>query len=130
MLKGGRFNSERSHDQATYKTLYWGFFLLWTASFICLLVAFPVAIAIAGVTLILQLIELTYTLPNKCSVKKIRDIVEVCQDHGNMRNLELIPKGEAYHGGFLNSHFSGERGMPHTQDNYRSITKSIGNVAR
>lgn len=54
---GVLLESEVSDQQ--YKTIYWGFFLLWTASFICLLVAFPVAIAIAGVTLNLQLIELT-----------------------------------------------------------------------
>ena len=38
--------------------MFFGFIMLWTAAILCLLVAFPVALAIAGLTLYLQYVEL------------------------------------------------------------------------
>jgi hypothetical protein len=45
--------------------MFFGFAILWTAAILCLLVAFPVAIAIAGLTLYLQHVELSGKPPKK-----------------------------------------------------------------
>tara|TARA_R110000851_G_scaffold57058_2_gene133155 strand:+ start:139 stop:465 length:327 start_codon:yes stop_codon:yes gene_type:complete len=50
--------SERKVGVQKDKTMFFGFIMLWTAAILCLLVAFPVALAIAGLTLYLQYVEL------------------------------------------------------------------------
>ena len=50
--------SERTVGVQKDKTMFFGFVILWTAAILCLLVAVPVAIAIAVLTLYLQHVEL------------------------------------------------------------------------
>lgn len=57
--------SEREVCAQEDKTMFFGFAILWTAAILCLLVAFPVALVIAGITLYLQYVELKGKIPNK-----------------------------------------------------------------